>query len=116
MAGTAIHVTNHAVLRYIERIEGHDLPSLRRQAGKGVGRLTDREFLYWLDGQGFDVEATRATIGAHVEPYLHCKPASLIIGAARYAILNSRVVTVTLAYVGRSKKPRGQRLPARRWA
>ena len=36
------HVTDHAVLRYLERVEGIDIEAVRRRIGHAVDRTVDR--------------------------------------------------------------------------
>ncbi|WP_457647385.1 hypothetical protein [Profundibacter sp.] len=41
MKKPAIHITDHALLRYLERVLGYDVESLRRQLGREIAARTD---------------------------------------------------------------------------
>lgn len=93
-------VTNHAVVRWIERHDGICLDRVRRLAAMVRPSDVDDEILYLLATEyGFDVAAAvRADImsRAAVAIALGCGASGVRIGRVRLVIVNGRVVTVRI--------------------
>lgn len=89
-----LHVSHHAVVRYLERIVGVDLSRVRRKLG---GRaVTDGELLRHLERHGIcDTRFLERVILATVQTALqHPGCHAVCMGGYRYVISNDCVVTI----------------------
>ncbi|WP_457650955.1 hypothetical protein [Profundibacter sp.] len=57
MKKPAIHITDHALLRYLERVLGYDVEALRRQLGREVAsRTSGQACAVRMDGFQYRIE------------------------------------------------------------
>lgn len=87
MSGLHKMVTPHAVIRWLERVEGMDMAAVRREAGIVTGRIpeSDVELLaYMRKHHRLDVGATRRKIAP--EPVVEM----IRMGASSIHVLNRR--------------------------
>lgn len=62
MKRTAIHITDHAVLRYIERVKGIDVAAIRRDIAKTVAVADDHETCSAVTLDGFRYVLTNGAL------------------------------------------------------
>jgi hypothetical protein len=88
------HITDHALLRYFERVTHLDTAPARLALGP---QATDKQLLYWLrDYAGLDVEAARAKLlTPKVRAAINARAVTVVCGPYRYVIKSNAVVTVT---------------------
>lgn len=91
-------ISAHAVLRWLERVDGVDLGPVRRAlAARGVGELGDAQMLGFLAAAGVvDLAAVRGRIlTPKVMQAIGCGVKAVEVGVARLVIRDGVVVTVT---------------------
>lgn len=89
-------ITDHALLRYLERVEGIDVEQARRQASSPKRPANDHEVIAWLSTYGqHDLQAMRDSL---VTPQLKMaiQAGARVVnrGDYRYVIRSSVVVTI----------------------
>lgn len=62
MKRPAIHITDHAVLRYIERVKGIDVAAIRREIAKTVAVAEEHETCLHVTSNGFRYVLTDGTL------------------------------------------------------
>lgn len=104
-------ITDHAVIRFLERHDGFDLRSVRTL----VGRRDGDALAYLAVRCGIDVGAVRRRmLTPHVAAGLRLGASSVVVGSVRLVIANGRVVTVKCVAWGRLVRPANRGLPSAR--
>lgn len=100
-------ISDHAVLRYLERVRGLDVDELWRVCGGNPKHMpNDHEVVCWLDRHGHNVEFVRASmLTGQVKAAIACGAKSVVIGDHRFIIRNSVVVTVAPLTDFRAMRP-----------
>lgn len=91
------YITDHALLRYVERIMGVDVGAAREAMGRQLLPETcDADVLGFLaDYMGIDVETVRdRMVTDGVRMACGCGAGGIRVSGVRYAIADGRVVTV----------------------
>lgn len=89
-------ITDHALLRYLERVEGLDVRGARAQAARerGVPDATDTQVLGRLVLDGVDIEAyRRSLLTPKVRAAISVGAKSVVCGDHRFIIRDRSVVT-----------------------
>ncbi len=86
-------ITGHALLRWFERIEGHDIPSIKSEMrDMGHANITDKDVLGYLWTQfglsqnaiGQRIKsAMKSAVRSEFGPYLVCVEAVLVVDGGR---------------------------------
>ena len=89
MKNSSVYVTDHALVRYFERIVGIEMPK---------GRLGDREMLQALAETGIYVERARRTLGRNrvLQAAADVGASAAEVCGARFVLQGKTVVTVEL--------------------
>lgn len=92
---SSVVVTNHAVVRWIERHDGIDLSEVRAAVGGGSGRDVDAAILAALAAGGIDPHAVRRRIlTPAVLLAVRSGACSVRVGGVRLVIADGRIITV----------------------
>lgn len=100
-------ITDHALLRYLERVKGLDVARARAPRSKKTGRpLNDHEVLKRLEKSGLDIESIRhSLLTPNVSAAIAVGAKSVVCGDHRFVIRNSVVVTTAPVTELRAMRP-----------
>lgn len=108
-------ISDHALLRYLQRVKGVDVAQYRRMAHGGA---SDYHILQAIERvTGCDIEALRGRLlTPSVQAAVNIGAAGVVIGGARFKIKAGKVVTAfSQDFVrGASRQNRGSTAPKRR--